>query len=154
MSSRVIVLGVGNAERGDDGVGRVVAGLLRDVTSDRVNVLEKDGEATSLLAALEGAAVGYIVDACVSGAPAGTVHRIDVHENPLPQVSSDLSTHGFGLAAAIELGRALGQLPARTIVYAIEGKYFEAGAALSEPIAAAAAAVAERIRSEIAADLA
>ncbi|MDE1937858.1 MAG: hydrogenase maturation protease [Alphaproteobacteria bacterium] len=154
MSPRVIVLGVGNAERGDDGVGRAVAKLLNDVASDQVSVVELDGEATSLLMALDGAALAYIVDACVSGAAAGTVHRIDAHEAPLPQVSSDLSTHGFGLAAAIELGRALGQLPARTIVYAIEGTSFDTGTPLSPPVAAAAAAVAERIRSEIEADLA
>ncbi len=154
MSPRVIVLGVGNTERGDDGVGRTVAGLLRDLASDRVSVAGQDGEATSLLMALEGTAVAYIVDACVSGAPAGTVQRIDAHEAPLPQVSSDLSTHGFGLAAAIELGRALGQLPPRTIVYAVEGTSFDTGTPLSPPVAAAAAAVAERIRSEIEADLA
>ena len=154
MSPRVIVLGVGNAERGDDGVGRVVAGMLRNLASEQVNVVELDGEATSLLAALDGASLAYVIDACVSGAAAGTVHRIDAHEAPLPQVSSDLSTHGFGLAAAIELGRALGQLPARTIVYAIEGTSFDTGTPLSPPVAAAAAEVAGRIRSEIEADLA
>ena len=60
-----------------------------------------------------------------------------------------MSTHGFGLAAAIELGRTLGQLPAHVVVYAIEGKSFDTGAALSGPVAAAVSVVAERIRSEI-----
>ena len=149
MPSRVIVLGVGNIERGDDGAGRAVARLLRHMLGDRVEIAEQDGEATSLLGKLQGASAAYLIDACMSNAPPGTVHRIDVHHAPLPQASSDLSTHGFGLAAAIELGRALGQLPPRTIVYAIEAESFAAGTPLSELVAAATVIVADRIRSEI-----
>ncbi|MGC9953074.1 MAG: hydrogenase maturation protease [Rhizomicrobium sp.] len=149
MASRVIVLGIGNIERGDDGAGRAVARLLRYMLSAPVEIVEQDGEATALLAKLDGAASAYLIDACVSNAPAGTVHRIDANHASLPQTSSDLSTHGFGLAAAIELGRTLGQLPPRTIVYAIEAESFAAGAPLSEPVATATVIVADRIRSEI-----
>jgi hydrogenase maturation protease len=147
--SRILVLGIGNIERGDDGAGRAVARLLRHMLGDRVEIIEQDGEATALLARLEGAACAYLIDACMSGAPAGTVHRIDANRSALPQASSDLSTHGFGLAAAVELGRSLGQLPTRTVVYAIEAECFEAGAPLSGPVAAATVVVADRIRSEI-----
>ena len=149
MTSRVVVLGIGNIERGDDGAGRAVARLLRHMLSAPVEIVEQDGEATSLLARLDGASTAYLIDACVSNAPPGTIHRIDANHAPLPQASSDLSTHGFGLAAAIELGRTLGQLPPRTIVYAIEAESFTAGAPLSEPVAAAIVIVADRIRSEI-----
>jgi hydrogenase maturation protease len=149
MAARPIVLGIGNVERGDDGAGRAVARLLRHMLSGGVEIVEQDGEATALLAKLDGAAAAYLIDACMSNAPAGTVHRIDANFGPLPQASSDLSTHGFGLAAAIELGRALGQLPPRTIVYAIEAESFVAGAPLCEPVATATAIVADRIRSEI-----
>jgi hydrogenase maturation protease len=146
---RTIVLGIGNIERGDDGAGRAVARLLRHMLSAPVDIVEQDGEATSLLAKLDGVATAYLIDACVSNAPPGTIHRIDANHAPLPQPCSDLSTHGFGLAAAIELGRALGSLPPRTIVYAIEAESFAAGAPLSEPVAAATVIVADRIRSEI-----
>jgi len=152
-STRVVVLGVGNAERGDDGAGRMVARLLKDTLPQTVEVIEHDGEATSLLAMLDGSASAYLIDACVSKSPPGTIHRIDANREELPHVSSDMSTHGFGLAAAIELGRVLNQLPAHVVVYAIEGKSFDAGAALSEPVAAAVPLVAEKIRSEIAESL-
>ncbi|HEY0283640.1 MAG TPA: hydrogenase maturation protease [Rhizomicrobium sp.] len=146
--SRIIVLGIGNIERGDDGAGRAVVRLLRYMLSG-VEIAEQDGEAASLLDKLDGASTAYLVDACVSNAPPGTIHRIDAHLAPLPQASSDLSTHGFGLAAAIELGRALGRLPPRTIVYAIEAESFASGAPLSEAVATATVIVADRIRSEI-----
>jgi hydrogenase maturation protease len=149
VPSRTIVLAIGNVERGDDGAGRAVARLLRHMLGDRVEIIEQDGEATALLAKLDGAACAYLIDACMSNAPAGTVHRIDANLSALPQASSDLSTHGFGLAAAIELGRALGRLPPRTVVYAIEAESFAAGAPLSEPVATATVIVADRISSEI-----
>ena len=46
--------------------------------------------------------------------------------------SSDISSHGFGLAHAVELARALGRLPSRLIVFAIQGETFDYGESLSE----------------------
>jgi hydrogenase maturation protease len=144
-----IVIGIGNPDRGDDGAGHAVAKLLRESLPAGIEVVEEDGEATALLGRMEGAAAVYMVDACVSGDASGTVHRFDVHDAPLPYGKSGPSTHGFGLAEAVELGRALGQLPRRCIVYAIEGASFEAGAPLTPPVAAAVAEVARRLRDEI-----
>ena len=149
VPARVVVIGIGNIERGDDGAGRAVARLLRHMVSGTVEIFEQDGEATSLLDKLDGVPTAYLIDACVSNAPPGTIHRVDANHAPLPQASSDLSTHGFGLAAAIELGRALDRLPRRTVVFAIEAESFAAGAPLCEPVAAATVIVADRIRSEI-----
>ena len=57
------------------------------------------------------------------------------------------STHGLGLAEAIELGRALGRLPARLVVYAIEGQGYATGAPLSPPVARAAEEVVGELRA-------
>lgn len=147
--SRRIVLGIGNCDRGDDAAGRKVARLLRRMVSGDVEVAEHDGEATALLARLDRVGAAYLIDACVSGAPAGTVHRFDVGASPLPQRMFGLSTHGFGLAEALELARALGQLPGHCIVYAIEGECFELGAPLSLPVSASVVQVVRRLGSEI-----
>jgi hydrogenase maturation protease len=149
---RRIVLGIGNPDRGDDAAGRRVAGLLRQMLPDDVEVAEHDGEATTLLARLDGAAAAYLVDACSSRAPAGTVHRFDASAAPLPQQVFGLSTHCFGLAEAIELARALGQLPAQCVVYAIEGECFDVGVPLSSSVSVAVAEVVGRLRAEIVPD--
>jgi hydrogenase maturation protease len=146
---RCVVVGVGNPTRGDDAAGPMVARLLRRVLPHEVEVTEHRGEATDLLTRIEGAAAAFLVDACTSDSAAGTVWRFDVAAAPLPQRAFGLSTHGFGLAEAIELARALGRLPPRCIVYAIEGDLFESGAPLSPPVAAAVADVARRLRAEI-----
>lgn len=148
-SHRIIVLGAGNPERGDDAAGRAVVRLLRGALPDDVALVELDGEATTLLAYLEDVATAFIIDACASGLPAGSLQRFDVSVEPLPHAVFSLSTHGFGLAEGIELARALGQLPQRCIVYAIEGSAFETGVPLSPPVAAAVATAAERLRAEI-----
>lgn len=145
---RRIVVGVGNPDRGDDAAGRVVARLLRDAPPSGFEILEKDGEATALLAEFDGAAAAFLVDACASGGAPGAVRRFDAAAEPLPGRSFALSSHGFGLAETIELARALGRLPPTCVVYAIEGASFELGAPLSPPVAAAVAAVAERLRAD------
>jgi hydrogenase maturation protease len=147
--SRALVIGIGNVDRGDDGVGRAVARWLRGKVADDVRLVEHDGEATSLLAQLEGAACAYLIDACRSGAAAGTVARFDVNAAALPRDTFGMSTHGLGLADAVELARALGQLPARCIVYAIEGDAFAPGAALTPAVSAAIAEAGRRVADEL-----
>lgn len=147
---RQIVLGIGNTDRGDDAAGRAVVRILQGRLPDDVEVTELDGEATALLARFEGAEAAFLVDACWSGAPAGTVRRLNVSVTQVPQGLFGVSTHGFGLADAVELARALAWLPPRCAVYAIEGASFQIGAPLSPAVAAAVADVAARLRTEIA----
>jgi len=143
------VLGIGNPERGDDAAGREVARLLRGTLPADTEVAEIEGEASELLCRFAGAEAVFLADACRSGAPPGSVRRLDLNEAPLQHGLFGLSTHGFGLAEAVELARALGQLPPYCVIYAIEGTNFETGAPLSQAVAAAAGDVAARLRKEI-----
>jgi hydrogenase maturation protease len=86
-----------------------------------------------------------------SGAPAGTIRRIVVADEPLPPELRRASTHLLGVGEAVELARALGRLPNDVVVYAIEGERWQAGAELSAAVAAAAAEVAAAIQAEVSA---
>jgi hydrogenase maturation protease len=143
------VIGVGNDMRGDDAVGLVIARRLVGELEGGVRVIECEGEPVSLLAAWEGCTRALVVDATRSGAPAGTIRRIAAHDGPLPAALSGSSTHLLGIADAIELARALGRLPERTIVYGIEGETFSAGDELSEAVATSAERVVTAIRREL-----
>jgi hydrogenase maturation protease len=149
-SCRRIVIGIGNRDRGDDAAGCSVVKLLRDTLPPDIELAEHDGDVSALISRLDGVAAAFLVDACTSGTPPGTVHRFNVAAAPLPQATFGLSTHGLGLAAAVELARAIGGLPPQCIVYAIEGSSFEMGAPLSPAVAAAAKDVAVRLRAELA----
>lgn len=144
-----MVMGIGNPDRGDDAAGREAARRLRRKLGGAVKVVELDGEATALLAQLEHAQTAFLIDACVSGAAPGTVRRLDLASEPLPPAVFGLSSHGFGLAEALELATALGQMPPRCVVYAIEAQGFEIGAPLSRPVAQAVDDVVERLQAEL-----
>ena len=146
---RRLVIGIGNPDRGDDGVGRLVAGLLRARLAQDVRVTEATGDAARLIALMQEADWVVLVDAVVSGAPPGTVHRIDCAQAAVPAPGSDASSHGLGVAAAIALARTLGCLPRHCVVYGIEAASCEPGAPIAPAVAASAQTAATRIIDEL-----
>ncbi len=147
ICDRVLVIGIGNHSRGDDGAGIHAVRLLRGETN--AEILEMNGEAAALINAWEGASAVILIDAVHSGRKPGTIIRLDAHAAKLPGNIFHCSTHSFGLAEALELARALRRLPPRFVIYGIEGAVFEAGAMLSDEVQIAAREVAERVRHEI-----
>jgi hydrogenase maturation protease len=148
-SDRRLIIGVGNEDRGDDGVGRIVARRLRGRVPNEWQVVEQDGEASRLLDLLKDAHMVHVVDAAAPGAAPGTIMRLDARATRLPPGLFALSSHGFGVAEAIELARVMNFLPLHCIVYAIEGGDFTLGAGLAPPVAAAADEVQRRILREL-----
>jgi hydrogenase maturation protease len=150
MSLEVLVVGVGNIFRGDDGAGPAVASRLRDLVLPSVTVLEQSGEGTTLMAAWEGKAYVIVVDAMQSGTEPGTVHRLDVTNKPIPaQFSTHFSGHAFGVAGAVEMARLLGSMPHQLVVYGIEGLDFATGQGLSDAVERGVATAVTQIQQEI-----
>jgi hydrogenase maturation protease len=145
-----VLVGVGNAYRGDDGVGIAVTDRLRALLPAGVEVVVCEQEASRVIDALEGRDAAVVVDAGSSGAAPGTLHRFDAAAGPVPARAFRSSTHAFGVGEAIELARALGKLPPVVIVYAVEGSEFWAGEGLSEAVAAAVEPATEAILAELA----
>jgi hydrogenase maturation protease len=148
MSGRVVI-GIGHRDRGDDAFGRIVAARLRQHAPSDVKVLDHDGEAAALVDWLSQTNDAILVDAAVAGAAPGTLHRFDVAASALPCGTFGLSTHGMGLAEAIELARTFGTLPAGCVVYAVEACSFEYGAPLTADVAGAVEEVVRRILHEL-----
>ena len=146
---QTLLIGLGNQFGGDDGVGRVVARRLRELEMPAVQVREESGEGAALMEAWQEAMAVILVDAARSGAAPGTIHRFDVSRVPVPSRFFHYSTHAFSVAEAVELARALNQLPSRIILYGIEGRDFAAGERLSSEVAAAAEELVRRIRQEL-----
>jgi hydrogenase maturation protease len=147
-----MVIGIGNIFRGDDAAGLEAARRLRDLQLPGVQILELDGDITTLGESWQGAAKVIVVDAATSRSEAGTIYRFTAHAEPLPRklFATCCSCHAFGLAQQIEVARAVGQLPPCLIVYGIEGKDFTLGATLSPEVAAAVPEVIRRVLEEIA----
>lgn len=92
------------------------------------------GEALDLIEAWSGADELVIVDAVVTGAPAGKLWLWDGEEVKTKK-NLFVSTHRFGVAEAIELARVLHRLPKQLRVFGIEGRRFDFGRDLSPEVA-------------------
>lgn len=163
MTAPVVVIGVGNPWRGDDGVGAAVArevaerlGRLdppRPGSGPRaaVEVVEVDGEPARLLELWAGRDLAVVVDAVVSGATPGTLHRGGGDLGPAPGRAGVGGSHAVGIADAVALGRALGRLPTRLVTVGVEGASFAhgAGLALDPRVAAAVPAAADVVVAEV-----
>lgn len=131
---RIVVIGVGNAYRRDDAAGLVMARRLWEAAGGSTTLRESSGEGTALMEAWDGAEAVILIDAVRSGAPAGTIHRLDAGAETLPLAWFRYSTHAFSVPEAIALARALNRLPPRLVVFAVEGAHFDAGVGLSPDV--------------------
>ena len=131
QSPPVLVMGLGNWNRGDDAVGLEVAHRLRAMVPGHCSVIEVDGDLLASLDRWDAVELAVIIDAVSSGATPGTIHKFEVSDQPLPGGLTGTSTHAFGLQELIELGRALRKLPRKMTVLAIEGQNFGVGANMS-----------------------
>jgi hydrogenase maturation protease len=148
--ARGLVIALGHPDRGDDGAGPAVLARLRAQPPEDAVLDHHTGDALALLDLWAGAPWAVLLDAAVSGAAPGTLHRRVVPDQPLPPRRPGWSTHGLGLAEAVALGRSLNRLPGRLVVYALEAADVSPGAGLSPPVAAALEPAAARVRAEIA----
>lgn len=129
-----MVVGLGNPLRRDDAAGILAARRLTQVAPG-LSVLEASGEGAGLMDAWAGRECVYLIDAVRAGGEPGRLHRLDAHEREIPSDFFHYSTHAFSLAEAVELARALGELPARLVIYGIEGCDFGTGEGLSPAVA-------------------
>jgi len=146
---KVLIVGIGNPDRGDDGIGPLVVRQLAGRVPPSIRLIARTGDALALIEDWAGRDAAVLVDAAAPGTTPGRVHRIDLLEEELPTDLSRASTHAFGVADTVGLARTLDLLPASVIVYAVEGVNFEPGAALSPEVAAAAEEVVSRIAAEL-----
>ncbi len=144
---RVLVIGVGALERGDDAAGRLAARqIMASSTGTPLDVIELRGEAMALMDAWSNANTVILIDAMSAGNPVGSVSRWDASAQPMPAEMARGSTHDMGVPDAIELARAMGMLPARVIVYGIEIQHAAHG---SEPSPQVISGIEQAARSVI-----
>lgn len=137
-----LVVGLGGPDRGDDAIGAEVAGRVAALRLPGVAVVVHE-DPTDLIELWSGRELVVVVDAVRSGAAAGTLVILETGagREPLPQSAwapmGRGGTHAFGVAAAVELARAIRRLPPRLTLVGIEARSFEQGTPLSREVLAA-----------------
>lgn len=145
----VLIAGIGNPSRADDGAGWTVIDRLEQCQFSNITLSKQQGDIAKLLEQFSSHSTVYLIDACQLEAPLSTWFRIDALKNPIPHNAKQTSTHGFTLSEAIELAKNLGQLPNKLIVYAIVGHDFSMHEGLSPSVLQATDAVYQAITQEI-----
>nr|WP_255216518.1 hydrogenase maturation protease [Pseudenhygromyxa sp. WMMC2535] len=137
------ILGCGNLNRSDDGVGVVVAQrLLRRFERHPVPGVRAFDTGTGgmdVMFRARGSEALLILDACISGAQPGTIYDVPgevLEEDHDPS----FSLHDFRWQHALAAGRRIFRedFPAEVSVWLVEAASVELGLSLSEPVAAAA----------------
>lgn len=155
--ARIAVIGCGNPNRSDDGVGSEIARALaaRGLADDpRVRLLDAGTDGMAVLYAARGCRTLVVVDACRSGSTPGAV--FEAPGAALAQRHQpSLTLHDFRWDHALYAGRRIygAAFPADVTVLLIEAGTLGFGIGLSPAVAAAATKVAERVEALVRARL-
>ncbi len=152
--ARTAIIGCGNPNRRDDGVGsevvRLVRAVVRDENGERVRLLDAGTDGIGVMFAARGCARLIIIDACRSGAEAGAIFEVPGAELAQPPKDS-FTLHDFRWDHALHAGRQMfaGDFPAEVTVFLIEAAALDFGIGLSPAVAGAAERVAEIIAKRV-----
>ncbi|MFF4793848.1 hydrogenase maturation protease [Streptomyces sp. NPDC001276] len=149
MSGRVVVIGVGNSLRGDDGVGPAAVEALRGRVPDGTVLAVSDGEPARMLDLWNGADTVVVLEALRAGsARPGELHTLTAAE-ATGRTAGTASTHALGLGECLALAEALGQLPPTLVVHAVEVADIELGTGLSEAVRSALPELIDRAAASV-----
>jgi hydrogenase maturation protease len=145
----ILVVGIGNGLRSDDGVGRHVAEqLFDDPRVKGARVLACHQLTPELAVDVSTASLVVLVDARIDGGPPGTVHVERLETGRAARAPSG-SSHGFDPAELIDLtGRLYGPPPPVVLVTVTSGS-IAVGDTLSTAVAAAVPEAADAVAQVI-----
>ncbi|NUU21397.1 MAG: hydrogenase maturation protease [Streptomycetaceae bacterium] len=149
MTGRVVVIGVGNEFRRDDGAGPRAAALLTGCLPVGTALRLSDGDPVRMLTLWKPDDVVVVIES-VHAHPScpGRLHRLSADRAALT-ARTGTSSHGLGPGEVVRLAEVLGLLPRRLVIHAVEGVDFAWGTEPSPQVAAALPALAGRVLEEV-----
>ncbi|GAA1115878.1 hydrogenase maturation protease [Streptomyces javensis] len=135
MTGRVVVIGVGNTYRRDDGAGPAVIEALRSRAPEGTVLTDSDGEPGRMLGLWRRQDAVVVVEVVHAhpGQP-GRLHTLTAERAARCAVRS-ASTHALGLGETFALAAALDRMPSELTVHAVEGEDFGLGRGFSTAVA-------------------
>ena len=146
----VVVIGIGNTLRRDDGVGPLILDACRYDPMPGCDLAELDGDASQVVDQWSDRELAVVVDAVCTGDTAGTIHDLQIDDLDTDEAERQAKCADLiGLAEALRLGRQLGRLPATLRVLGIEPGDLKRGFGLSPAVAAAMDELESRVRAAV-----
>ena len=150
----LVIIGCGNLNRSDDGVGVRVIQQLRlsfaDTLPAGVRLFDAGTGGMEVMFRARGATALIVIDACRSGSDAGAVFRLPGSEIDTAHQPA-YSLHDFRWDHAVHAGRRIfgADFPSDLTVYLIEAGSLELGTELTAPVSRAVGTVCGHIADHI-----
>lgn len=164
MSERksILVIGMGNPYRCDDGIGLQIAKNLSKILPEEVKIQTHTNCGLEIMELWQKYDCVYLIDAVSTGLRCdpngsqgekqlpGRLYRFDAVAEQLPPIFfKKYSTHCFSIQETVALGKNLEMMPEKLIIYGIEGHSFHIGNKLSEKVRQAICHITDCIKNEI-----
>ena len=121
----ILVLGIGNLLRSDDGAGlHVIESLRRENLSDTIDLMEVLS-GLDILDAIKGYDRIIIVDAILTGGEPGKIYKLSLEDFKDKHTLHSFSSHlNMDFPAMLEMGKKLfpGKIPEDIIIIAVEAE--------------------------------
>jgi hydrogenase maturation protease len=147
---QVLVLGLGNVLRGDEGLGVHALQRLTDgyVLPPQVEAVDGGTLGLDLLPYLDGTPALLVIDAVQAGRTPGSLVRLQ-DEAIMPALALKLSLHQAGLRELLATSRLLGTHPAHVVLLGVEPDTIGWTTELSAPVAASMDALLDAVADEL-----
>lgn len=143
------ILGIGSFS-GADQVGllvikRIKAKLQDHPANEEVDIDFYDRPGMHLIELIKEAEIVHLIDAMMSAREEGFIHRYtDI--NVFQAINHSLSSHGYGVAEALQLAKVMGSLPNQLVIHGVE---ISKEKKLTPNIIQACTLIAEQIIAEV-----
>ena len=146
----ILILGIGNILRKDDGVGvRAVEALRERGVPPSVELVDGGTLGLGLVDVIACREKAIVIDALEGGGEPGALYRISA-EDLGAETGPVLSVHDFGLEAALALAGRLSCAPRATVIFGVEPGDVSEGLELTPAVAAAIPALLDIVLAELA----
>ena len=148
----VVIIGCGNTNRSDDGVGVwVIRELERRRMPDGVRLIDAGTGGMDVMFHLEDTRRVILIDAAQTGAAAGQIYRVPGEQLSTLPPPNNMSLHNFRWQHALAVGRMIykERFPTDISVYLIQVASLDFGLELSPAVRAGAEQVAALIADEV-----
>lgn len=122
---KILIVGIGNTLRSDDGIGKYICDCIEKINLPDVHCTAAYQLETNLLEELIQHDTVIIADAAVSGKPVSFINAATLEQQPVS------SSHHANAASIASLGKQLYQKDVEILLCAVRGENFDIGEQLS-----------------------
>ncbi len=149
-SGRIVVIGVGNLLKGDDGFGvRVIEALGGEDLPEGVECIDGGTGGPTLMVHFEDARALILIDAVDLGAEPGILRTFSLDEVTETQSGTPFSLHDLGVMPMLRLARKLQRCPPVVRFVGVQPERFDQGDRLTPVVKAAVPKAVDMVMQEL-----